>query len=205
MKPTVAQLIVAGLSPKLAETYVQPLADAMARFDIDSAARIGAFLGQCIVESEYFTRAVENLYYSDPARIYSIFPSHFKSSVDAIPYAKNPQKLGARVYANRLGNGDEASGEGYTYRGRALIQLTGKANYADASSGLAKDFVAHPDFAEQPADACLISAWFWHTHKLNYLADAGDTNAITLAINGRAMLAADKRLRATKQAIGALA
>lgn len=205
MTITISQLIAAGVAPTQATTFAAPLSDAMDRFNIDTPARISSFIGQCMVESECLIHTEENLYYSDPARIYTVFPSHFMNGPDAAPYAKNPAKLGARVYAGRLGNGDEASGDGYTYRGRGLLQITGRDNYTDAANGLAHDYVNSPGLVAQAPDACLTACWFWHTHKLNLLADAGALDEITRAINGRAMLQASRRRQYTQQALEALA
>lgn len=202
---TAGQLIAAGVAPTQANTFVSPLNDAMARFDIATPARIAAFIGQCMVESERLIHTEENLFYSDPARIYTVFPSHFVNAPDAAAYAKNPAKLGARVYASRLGNGDEASGDGFKYRGRGLLQVTGRENYADAANGLAHDYLNNPGLVSLPADACLTAAWFWNCHKLNLLADAGALDEITRAINGRAMLQASRRRQYTQQALEALA
>ena len=195
------QLLAAGIAPTQANAYAAPLAEAFARFDIDSPARMAAFVGQCMVESNMLVHTEENLFYSDPNRIYAVFPSHFSGPSDAASYARNPAKLGARVYANRLGNGDEASGDGYTYRGRGLLQVTGRDNYTDAANGLARDYVSHPELVALPEDAAQTAGWYWHTNKLNFLADAGDIDSITRAINGRAMLQASLRKQYTKQAL----
>lgn len=202
---TINQLIAAGVAPTQAATFIAPLNDAMDRFDITTPSRIASFIGQCMVESECLIHTEENLFYSDPARIFSVFPSHFNSAATAAPYAKNPAKLGARVYAGRLGNGDETTGDGYTYRGRGLLQVTGRENYADATNGLAHNYVDFPNLVATPADACLTAAWYWHVNKLNALADAGAVDEITRAINGRAMLQATRRKQYTQQALEALA
>lgn len=201
---TVSQLVFAGVAPTQAKVFVAPINDAMVRFSINTPSRIAAFLGQCMVESDNLIHTEENLFYSDPARIYLVFPAHFTGAPDAAAYAKNPAKLGARVYADRLGNGGEASGDGYTYRGRGLLQITGRDNYADASSGLAHDYVNFPDLVSTPPDACLTAAWFWNCNKLNLLADAGSLDEITRAVNGRAMLQAGLRKQYTQQALEAL-
>jgi putative chitinase len=203
MNISASQLVAAGIAPTQASTFAAPLNDACARFDIDTPARIAAFLGQCMVESDRLIHTEENLFYSDPAHIWDVFPSHFMSASEAAPYAKNPSKLGARVYANRLGNGDESSGDGYTFRGRGLLQVTGREHYSDAATGLAHDYLNAPSLVSLPADACLTAAWFWHTNKLNALADAGALDAITRAINGRAMLQATLRKQYTQQALNA--
>jgi putative chitinase len=204
MQLSVAQLIATGIGPSQAGLFADPLNIAFARFDISTPARVAAFLGQCMVESAMFKHTEEILYYNDPARIFAVFPSHFGSVKEAIPYAMKPAKLGARVYANRLGNGDEASADGFKYRGRGLLQITGREAYADAATGLAHDYLAQPDLVALPPDACLTAAWYWHTNKLNLLADADDVDAITRAVNGRAMLEREQRKQYTKQALAAL-
>lgn len=200
---TADRLIAAGVGPTQAAAFAGPLTDACNRFDITSPARLAAFLGQCMVESAGLVHLEENLYYSSPDRISAVFPRQFASASQAVPYAKNPAKLGARVYANRLGNGDEASGDGYRYRGRGLIGLTGKDNYKDAAIALGRDYVSSPDLLAQPADACLAACWFWSCHKLNALADASAIDAITRAVNGSAMLDAGRRRQYTEQALAA--
>jgi len=205
MNITVAQLIAAGVGPAQARTFVDPLNAAMDRFDIVTAPRIAAFLGQCMVESGNLVHTEEGLYYRDASRLALIFPSAFRTAAEAAPYTKSPQKLGARIYAGRNGNGDEASGDGWTYRGRGLLQLTGRANYADAAVGLARPYLEQPELVAQPADACLTAAWYWHVHKLNALAEANALDEITRAINGKAMLEAGLRRQYTREALLALA
>lgn len=203
MNITPDQLISCGIGPTQAAQFAAPLTEACKRFDIVSPARLAGFLGQCMVESGLLVHTEENLFYTDPARIYAIFPSHFTGPGEATFYAKNPQRLGSRVYANRLGNGDEASGDGYRYRGRSLIQITGRAAYAAAAADLARDYVNNPDLVAQPTDACLTAAWFWHSRGLNALADAGAFDEVTRAVNGKAMLLASLRKQYSEQALNA--
>jgi putative chitinase len=200
---TADQLIACGIGPTQAGIFAAPLTEACVRFDIVSPARIAGFLGQCMVETGLFVHLEESLYYTDPARIYAIFPSHFTGPGGASFYAKNPQRLGSRVYANRLGNGDEASGDGFRFRGRGALQLTGRDAYTAAAAGLGRDYVSSPDLVAQPADACLTAAWFWHDRGLNALADAVAFDDITKAVNGRAMLEAGLRKQYTEQALNA--
>ena len=200
---TVASLIAAGIAPTQARVFAEPLSAACARFAIHTPARIAAFLGQCSMESAGFTRLEENLFYTTPERIRAVFPSRVKSLADAAQLTRNPQALANRVYAGRLGNGDEASGDGWRYRGRGLVQLTGRDNYVDAADGLALPLVTHPDLAALPAAACMTAAWFWHARKLNILADSAQWDAITRAVNGPAMLHAAQRRQMTEDAIGA--
>ena len=116
----------------------------------------------------------------------------------------NAQAIASKAYAGHNGNGDVASGDGWRYRGRGLLQLTGRENYADASVALARDYVGQPDLVALPPDACLTAGWYWHTNKLNALADAGAVDAITRAINGPRMLNADLRRKLTQAAQRAL-
>lgn len=200
---TVASLIAAGIAPTQARTFAEPLAAACARFAIHTPARIAAFIGQCSMESAGFTRLEESLYYTTPERIRAVFPSRVKSLADAARLTRNPKALANVVYANRLGNGDEASGDGWRYRGRGLVQLTGRDNYVDAADGLAMPLVTNPELAALPAGACMTAAWYWHTRKLNILADSAQWDAITRAVNGPAMLHAAQRRQMTEDAIGA--
>lgn len=205
MNVSIAQLIATGVGPAQARLFVDPLNAAMDRFDIVTAPRIAAFLGQCMVESGNLVHTEEGLYYRDASRLAEIFPSAFRTGAEAAPYTKNPQKLGARIYAGRNGNGDEASGDGWTFRGRGLLQMTGRANYTDAAASLARPYVEQPELVAQPDDACLTAAWFWHTNKLNPLAEAGALDEITRAVNGRAMLEAGLRRQYTREALLAMA
>jgi putative chitinase len=202
---TVQSLIAAGIAPTQARTFAEPLAAACARFAIHPPARIAAFLGQCSLESSSFTRLEENLFYTTPERVRAVFPSRVKSLADAARLTRNPQALANTVYAGRLGNGDTASGDGWRYRGRGLIQLTGKDNYVSAAAGLALPLVTHPDMAALPAAACMTAAWFWHSNKLNLLADSAQWDAITRAVNGPAMLHAAQRRQMTEEAVAVFA
>lgn len=202
---TVASLIAAGIAPTQARTFAEPLAAACARFAIHTPARIAAFLGQCALESSSFTRLEENLFYTTPERIRAVFPSRVKSLGEAAKLTRNPQALANVVYAGRLGNGDTASGDGWRYRGRGLVQLTGRDNYVDAADGLALPLVTHPDLAALPAAACMTAAWFWHSNKLNLLADSAQWDAITRAVNGPAMLHAAQRRQMTEEAVAVFA
>jgi putative chitinase len=166
---------------------------------------VAGFLAQCRVESSDFTALEEGLYYTTPERIRAVFPSRVPSLADAATLCRNPQRLANRVYAQKIGNGDEASGDGWRYRGRGIKQLTGRANYAEASRALGRSYLTSPDLVAQPEDACLTAAWFWHAAKCNLLADSAQWDAITRAVNGPAMLQADRRRQYSEQALGAFA
>lgn len=202
---TLANLIAAGVAPTQARAFLAPLSAACARFGINTPARIAGFIAQCRVESAGFTALEESLFYRDPVRIMKIWPSRVTTLQQAQGLARNPQGLANVVYANRLGNGDTASGDGWRYRGRGLKQLTGKANYADAANALARPYVTTPDLVAQPEDACMTAAWFWHTNKLNLLADSAQWDAITRAVNGPGMLQAAERRQYSEEAARVLA
>lgn len=190
---TIATLIACGVAPTQARIYADPLQAAAARFGITTKARIAAFLAQLHHESQGFTRTEENLYYTTPERIRTMWPTRVTSLADAAKLCRNPQALANTVYANRLGNGDPASGDGWRYRGRGLIQLTGRTNYHVASDALGADYVRDPDAVAAPSGACLTAAWFWASIHGNELADASLIDSITKGINGTAMAGADAR------------
>ena len=203
---TVATLIAAGIGPTQARQFAEPLAAACRRFDISTPPRLAGFLAQCSVESAGFTRLEEVLTYRRPERLREVFPSRVKSLDDAARLvAAGPQAIANRVYAGKIGNGDEASGDGWRYRGRGLKQLTGRANYADATEALGRPYLEQPDLVALPEDACLTAAWYWHAAKCNILADSAQWDAITRAVNGPGMLQADARRQFAEEAIGVFA
>jgi putative chitinase len=162
--------------------FATPLADACAEWGIDRPLRLASFLAQIAHESGQLRLLAENLNYSAEALL-RVFPRHFDAG-QAAAYARQPQRIGSRVYANRMGNGDEAGGDGWRYRGRGLIQITGHDNYVACGTALGLDLIAQPELLEQPAPAARSAAWFWHRHDLNGLADARDIETITRRING---------------------
>lgn len=182
MQITRSVLTDLGVSAANASKYQMPLSDAMGQHGIDTLLRIAHFLAQVVHESACMTAVCENLNYSADGLL-KVFPTHFKSTDDAQRYAHQPEKIANRVYAGRMGNGTEASGDGYRYRGRGLLQLTGKTNYRDFSRWSGLDCVADPDQLLGPC--CAPSAvFFWDSHQLNGLADADDLAGITRRING---------------------
>lgn len=193
---TIATLIAAGITPTQAKAFAEPLASACARFGIDRPVREASLVAQCAHESGGFARVEENLYYTTPERVRAMWPSRVHSLEDASHLIRQPQALANRVYANRNGNGDESSGDGWRYRGRGLIQLTGRANYMAAGSALGAAYKDQPDQVATPVHAALTAAWFFVTAGCLPLADASNTDAITRRINGPAMAgAADRRQR----------
>jgi putative chitinase len=121
----------------------------------------------------------------------------------AQPYHRNPEKIANKVYADRMGNGDEASGDGFKYRGRGLIQLTGKDNYKACGDALNVDLVENPDLVSSPQYAALSAGWFWDKNKLNQFADANDMTTLTKRINGGTH-GLDDRVARTQHAIDVL-
>lgn len=202
---TIGQLVAAGIAPTQARMFAEPLSAACDRFQINTPARIAAFVAQCRVESTNFTALEEGLYYTTPERILKIFRSRVTSLQQASRLARNPKALANCVYAGKNGNGDEASGHGWLYRGRGLIGTTGLANYIAAEKALGRPYVAQPDLVALPPDACLAAALYWHENKLNPLADAQLTDEITEAVNGPAMMHADLRRQYAEEGARAFA
>lgn len=181
-------LLVLPNARQVAGVFVSALNQAMARFRIDSPVRASAFLAQIGHESQQLTKLNENLNYSAQG-LATTWPTRFRGA-DGKPNAKalqiqhRPEAIANSAYANRNGNGDEASGDGWRYRGRGLIQLTGRANYRAVGAGIAADLEQIPQLLEQPVYAALSAAWYWKEYGLNELADAGKFEAISRRING---------------------
>jgi putative chitinase len=151
----------------------------------DLPAQVRAhFLAQCAHESNAFTATAENLNYS-AASLQRTWPARF-NAVSAREYARQPERIANRVYANRMGNGDEASGDGWRFRGQGYIQLTGRANVARFSLAHFGDdrLLFHPELLRTPAIAAAAARWFWDDSKLTPLALRDDIRAITQRING---------------------
>ena len=179
-----AQQLSAACSCPLpkAEQWLDFIVAAMEEYEINTAKRQASFLGQIAWESAYLSRLSENLNYSE-AGLMATFPTHFHR--DAAKYARNPVMIANRVYASRMGNGDEASGDGYKFRGAGLIQLTGHDNFLHYSGITGHDLIAQPDLLRVPSAGCAnVSAAYWQEHGCNEFADAGNITAMTKAING---------------------
>lgn len=199
-----ARLIAAGVGPTQAKAFAEPLTAAMARFEINTPLRQAAFLAQCIHESAGFTRMEEALWYRTPERVRSVFRSTVPDLATAARLCGKPKALANRVYAGRNGNGPEASGDGWAYRGSGPIQLTGRANFRAAGQGCAAPFEVQPDLVRQPAGGCLSAAWFFASHGCNPLADSSQIDGITRIINGPAMLGASERRNLFRECLEAL-
>ena len=171
------------MKPAKAGEWIDAINETFEKFDISTPERQACFLGQCAHESGGFTALSENLNYS-AASLCRVWPKRFPTMNDGQNYEKNPQKIANKVYASRMGNGDEESGEGYAYRGRGLIQLTGKSNYQACGEALGVDLVENPDLVATPQYAALSAGWFWNKNKLNAYADKNDMEGLTKKING---------------------
>lgn len=181
---------LATLFPKNKQIHewYEAMADILPDFEINTVSRVAAFLAQCGHESAGFTTLKENLNYSADG-LNKIFPKYFiKAGRDANQYARNPEKIANVVYSNRMGNGDEASGDGWKYRGRGPIQLTGKDNYRKFANDYFEDpetLLNDPDLLIDHIPTSLLAAvWFWQKNNLNKEADAHDIKTMTRKING---------------------
>jgi len=175
----------------IGEQWVDALNATFERFDIMNPLRKAAFIAQCGHECGNFKMLEENLNYRAET-LMKLWPKRFPTLEFANQYAKNPKKIANMVYANRMGNRDEASGDGYRFRGRGCIQLTGHANYYHAGQALGEDFVMQPELVATPMYAALSAGFFWNTHKLNVLADNRDIKMMTKRINGGFIGLADR-------------
>src|SRR6266478_6124926 len=154
MADVVSRVQLAAFLPalRLADEWTAALNAAMDRFEINTPYRAAAFLAQVAHESGELQRLVENLSYT-AARLCAVWPNRFATVDAAQPYERNPERLANYVYARRLGNGDVASGDGWKFRGRGLIQLTGRGNYRSCGTAVALPFESEPERLESPASA----------------------------------------------------
>lgn len=167
---------------EIIDAFVEPLNKAMEHFEINNTNRIAMFLAQIGHESAGLSATKENLNYK-AATLSKIFPKYFHDR-NPEDYAHKPEKIANLVYGNRMGNGPEESGDGYRYRGRGLIQLTGHDNYKSFSNSLGIPLEEAVTYLETPEGAAMSAAWFWNSRHLNAVADAGDITKSTKLING---------------------
>lgn len=177
-------LNIEKLRGKVSDMVFDQLATTVKTFNIDTPLRLSHFLGQCAHESGYFKLTEENLNYGAKGLL-ATFPKYFNEE-DALKYERKPEKIANHVYCNRMGNGDEASGDGWKYRGRGYIQLTGKENYGKFSKDLSGgvDLVERPEFVATRYPL-LSAAWFFKTKGLNEIADRGDDDEIVKKITSK--------------------
>ena len=200
---TTARLIAAGVQPTPARTMADAIAAACVHFDINTPLRQAAFVAQCIVESRGFQSLEENCWWTTPERLMKVFPMRVATIDLAQTLVRNPQAMANTCYAMKNGNGNVASGDGWRYRGRGAIQLTGRNNYSDAGIECGRPYLEQPDLVAAPADACLTAAWFWHARKCNALADSQQFDSITRAINGPGMVDRDLRKQLSQEGVRA--
>ena len=179
--------------------FVAPLSAALEHYFINTPARVAGFVAQCRVETRDFTVLVEDLYYTHADHIHAVFPREVPSVAAAAALVARPQVLANTVYANRMGNGDQFTGDGWTFRGRGPGQLTGRKAYTAAGLALDRPYVAQPDLVAQPADGCLVAAWNWWINGCNALADSHAWDGITRLWNGPGMERAADRAALSNQ------
>ena len=165
-----------------AAEWTEALNTVLPKYGITTAARTTAFLAQCGHESEGFTAIRENLNYSATA-LERTWPRRFPPAL-AIEYARQPERIGSRAYANRLGNGPEESGDGWRYRGRGVIQITGRDNYYTFGHVTGRQLADVVAYLETRKGAVESACWYWHSRGLNVYADRGDMLTLTKRING---------------------
>lgn len=174
------------LNAKMPLQVMTQVDDLVARFNMDSPLRLAHFLAQCAHESGNFKLVVENLNYSADGLL-KVFPKYFKDKATADKYARKPEAIANRVYADRMGNGNEASGDGYRFRGRGYIQLTGKNNYKAFSDFVKEDCVANPDLVATKYPL-ISAAYFFDSNGLWSICDRGNTpdvvTSVTKRVNG---------------------
>ena len=183
--------------------WVDPLNETFERFGLVTHNQQAVFIGQCGHECGNFRLLEENLNYK-AVTLMKLWPKRFPTLEVANGYAGNPKKIANQVYSSRMGNRDENSGDGYRFRGRGCIQLTGHSNYFHAGKALGVDFVMDPDLVGSPKYAALTAGWFWSTHNLNSPADALDHAKVTKIING-GQIGLEQRIKETQQALSVLA
>ena len=202
MNLTIAQLkqMVPGIP--YADNWHDALEQLLPDYEINTPRRIAAFIAQCAHESGGFRFLTENLNYKAES-LMKVFPKYFSDRGMADAYAKKPEKIANRIYASRMGNGDEKSGDGWKYRGRGLIQLTGKDNYTWFAASLEISPEEAAEYLGTFEGAAQSACWFWETNKLNKEADAGDIKTMTRKING-GFIGLDDRIKHYNHALHVL-
>jgi putative chitinase len=199
-------------SDQLKQMHIDPtLADAFnetfERFGILTPLQQASWIGQCGHECGNFKIMEENLNYR-AATLLKLFPKTPKRAwgftpEEAAAYEKQPKRIANRIYSNRMGNRDEASGDGWRFRGSGFLQLTGHSNFYHAGKALGVDFVMEPELVRTPKYAAQTAGWFWQTHKINQHADGRDFVTMTKRING-GTIGLDDRIKHINQALAVL-
>ena len=191
------QALCGSCDMKLAGAAAPLLEELREQFGVATPQRVAHLMAQLAYESANFTRLEENLNYSSAARIALVWPRLAKRAGVLV---NNPEALANAAYANRCGNGDEASGDGWRFRGRGLIQLTFRDNYRARGAACGVDLVAEPDRAAEPEIAVVLALSFWKSRGCNAEADCGDVEEITRLINGSALRGLPERRALTRRA-----
>lgn len=176
-------LNLSKLKGHIPDAVIAMIPDTAAKFGINTPLRLAHFLAQCGHESGGFRATQENLNYSAKG-LMGIFKKYFPTAALANAYQRNPQKIANKVYASRMGNGNEASGEGYKFRGRGYIQLTGKENYTAFGKAIGEDIISNPDVVSSKY-ALLSAAWFFSKNGLHRMADEGASDQVVTKITKR--------------------
>lgn len=188
-------------NPYVSQWY-EAISSILPEYEINTPQRVAAFLAQCAHESGGFVFLKENLNYKAPS-LRKVFPKYFPDDATAAAYANKPEKIANRVYANRMGNGDESSGDGWRYCGRGLIQLTGKDNYTFFAGSLGIPVEEAADYLSTFEGAAQSACWYWEQNNLNRFADANDVRGLTRAING-GYIGLEDRIKHTEHALHVL-
>jgi putative chitinase len=189
--------------PFIVDALIGSLSTLADKYGLNTPLRLAHFLAQTAHESGGFRLVEENLNYSADG-LTKIFPKYFKDK-DPNEYARQPEKIANVVYASRMGNGDTASGDGFKFRGRGLIQLTGRSNYTAFAKDMGVEVEEAVAFLGTPPGAVESAAWFWNKNGLNALADKDDVTAVTKKINGGTIGLDDRKKHTTefKEILGA--
>ena len=188
-KPTATPVISAGglkldtLKGHIPDSVIAMIPEVASKFEINTPLRLAHFLAQCGHESGGFKLTKENLNYSAKG-LNGIFKKYFPTLESAVPYERKPEKIANKVYGGRMGNGPESTGEGYKFRGRGYIQLTGKENYTAFGKSIGEDMVANPDMVASTY-ALLSAAWFFSKNGLHKIADEGASDLVVTKITKR--------------------
>jgi putative chitinase len=194
MKLTLDQLKKAIPACKNHAQWLEPLNDVFEKFEINTSLRVAHFLAQITHESMDLNTLQENLNYSAKG-LQTTFKKYFANFEYAKQFERKPELIANYVYGNRLGNGDIKTGDGYKYRGRGILQITGKSNYVTMSKDLGFDGTAFPDKLLEPQYAALTAGVFWRNNSINKLADKDDVVAVTKKVNGGTIGLDDRKAR----------
>jgi len=184
------------------EMHASALEEARKTSSVTTPRRLCHFMGQIFVETGGFASMVENLNYKTPERLDALFSAVNGSEDARALIRRGPEAIANRVYANRNGNGNEASGDGWRYRGSGYKQLTGRSNYREIGAIVNMDLEGNPELAREPQAAARIAFAFWDARQCSPLADHGDVEGVTEKVNGSAKVALAERRAATFRALG---